>query len=63
MQEKINKLMNEYNISFRELADKLKVSNKTLTRKINGSTDWTYAEIIILTELFKIEDPQSYFFD
>lgn len=63
MQQKINILMNEYNISFRELAQKLNVSNQTLTRKINGSTDWTYAEMIIVAELFHIEDPQSFFFD
>ena len=63
MQQKINILLNEYNISFRELAQKLNVSNQTLTRKINGSTDWTYAEIIIVAELFHIEDPQSFFFE
>ena len=63
MQQKINILLNEYNISFRELAQKLNVSNQTLTRKIKGSTDWTYAEIIIIAELFHIEDPQSFFFE
>lgn len=63
MQQKINKLMTEHNITFKQLATKVNVSNQTLTRKINGSTDWTYAEIIILTELFKIEDPQTFFFD
>lgn len=63
MQQKIDELMNEYNISFRELAQKLSVSNQTLTRKMKGSTGWTYTEIIILTELFHIEDPQSFFFE
>ena len=63
MQEKMNKLMIEYKISFRELAQKLKVSNQTLTRKVKGTTEWTYAEIVILTELFHIEDPQSFFYD
>jgi len=63
MQEKINKLMIEYKISFRELAQKLKVSNQTLTRKVKGTTEWTYAEIVSLTELFHIEDPQSFFYD
>ncbi|MHB8127428.1 MAG: helix-turn-helix domain-containing protein [Mobilitalea sp.] len=63
MQEKFNKLMIEYNISFRELAQKLKVSNQTLTRKVKGTTEWTYAEIVILTELFHIENPQSFFYD
>ncbi len=63
MQDKINALMMEYNISFRELAKKLNVSNQTLTRKVKGSTDFTYSEIVILTQLFHIEDPQSFFFD
>jgi plasmid maintenance system antidote protein VapI len=63
MQQKISKLMNDYNISFKDLATKLKVSNQTLTRKMNGSTDWTYTEIIILTELFHIDNPQEFFFD
>lgn len=62
MQQKINKLMNDYNISFKDLATKLKVSNQTLTRKMNGSTDWTYTEIIILAELFHIDKPQDFFF-
>jgi len=63
MQQKITKLMQEHDINFGELAEKLSVAKQTLTRKINGSTDWTYAEIIILTQLFSIEDPQSFFFD
>ncbi len=63
MQQKMNSLMEEYPINFGELAEKLGVSKQTLTRKIKGSTDWTYSEIILLTELFNIEDPQSFFFD
>lgn len=63
MQEKINKLMEEYNIDFGELAKKLKVSKQTLTRKVKGSTDWTYAEMMILSQLFNIEDPEKFFFD
>lgn len=63
MREKINKCMEEYKISFRELAGKLKLDNHTLTRKVTGATDWTFAEIMILAELFHIEDPQSFFYD
>jgi plasmid maintenance system antidote protein VapI len=55
--------MQENNVSFRELAAKLNVSNRTITRKINGSTDWTYEEIMKLTELLNIKDPQSFFYD
>jgi plasmid maintenance system antidote protein VapI len=63
MQQKVSRLIEEHNIHFGELAQKLNVSKQTLTRKLNGSTDWTYAEIVILTELFNIKDPQSFFFD
>ncbi len=63
MQQTINQLMKEQKISFNELAVKLNVNNQTITRKLNGSTDWTYAEIMILTELFHIKDPQSFFFE
>lgn len=62
-QQKIVQLMTEQNISFKEIAAKLKVSNQTITRKINGTTDWTYSEIMILTELFHIKDPKSFFYD
>ena len=62
IQDKLNVLMNEYHISFRELAKKLNISNQTLTRKMLGSTDWTYSEIMILTELFHIDDIQGFFF-
>jgi transcriptional regulator with XRE-family HTH domain len=63
MQEKINKLLIDYQISFQELAKRLNVSNHTLTRKVNGSTEWNYSEIIKMTEIFHIEDPQSFFYD
>jgi hypothetical protein len=63
MQEKISKCMEEYKISFRELSGKLKLDNHTLTRKVTGATDWTFAEMMILAELFHIEDPQSFFYD
>jgi len=63
MSDKMSKFMEEFLIALEELAEKLSISKQTLTRKINGKTDWTYPEIIILTELFHIEDPESFFFD
>lgn len=62
-QQNIIQLMMEQNISFKEIAAKLKVSNQTITRKINGTTDWTYYEIMILTELLNIKDPMNFFYD
>lgn len=55
--------MDEYGITFAELAIKLKLSNHTLTKKFTGSLDWTFSEIIMLSELFHIENPQGFFYD
>ncbi len=63
MQEKLSLLMEEYSITFAELATKLNLSNHTLTKKFTGTLDWTFSEIIILSELFHIENPQSFFYD
>ncbi len=62
MQQKINRLMEEYQITFGELANKLNISKQTLTRKMNGSTDWTYQEMIDLSEIFHIQDPSDFFY-
>ncbi len=62
-QEKINKLMEEYYVGFGELATRLGVSKQTLTRKMKGTTDWTYSEMMLLAQLFNIEDPQAFFFE
>lgn len=63
MQEKINKLMEEYYVTFDELAIRLGVSKQTLTRKLKGLTDWTYPEMALLIQIFNIEDPESFFFN
>lgn len=63
MQEKINKLMEAYYVPFGELATRLGVSKQTLTRKLKGNTDWTYKEIMLLTQIFNIEDPEKFFFE
>lgn len=62
MNEKMNNLMAEHQFTFAQLAEKLGVSKQTLTRKFNGKTEWTYSEMMVLVELLKIEDPQSFFF-
>ncbi len=58
----INTLREENNISFGELAEKLSISKQTLTKKINKTLDWTYQEMLTLTELFHIENPADYFY-
>lgn len=63
MKKDINTLREENNISFGELADKLKVSKQTLTKKMNKTLDWTYQEMLTLTELFDIVDPAEYFYN
>lgn len=62
MQDKMNELMKEYYVTFEELAIRLGVSKQTLTRKFKGTTDWTYPEMMLLTQIFNIEDPQDFFF-
>lgn len=63
MQEKLTLLMEEYMISFSELAIKLNISNHTLTKKFTKALDWTFSEMLILSELFHIKDPHSFFYD
>ena len=62
MQEKINQLMTEFYITFEELATRLGVSKQTLTRKLRGTTDFTYPEMMLLTQIFNIENPEEFFF-
>lgn len=63
MQEKINQLMKDYYVTFDELATRLGVSKQTLTRKLKGTTDWTYKEMMLLTQIFNIQDPNTFFFE
>ena len=62
MQEKLKKLMEEYYVTFEELAIRLGVSKQTLTRKMKGMTDWTYPEMMLLAQIFNIEDVEGFFF-
>ncbi|MEF9958723.1 MAG: helix-turn-helix transcriptional regulator [Niameybacter sp.] len=63
MHDKINELMKEYYVTFEELAVRLGVSKQTLTRKFKGTTDWTYPEMMLLAQIFNIQDPQTFFFE
>lgn len=63
MKKDINMLREEKNITFGELADRLNISKQTLTKKMNKSLDWTYQEMLTLTELFQIVDPAEYFYN
>lgn len=63
MQQKINALMEQYEVSFGLLSEILGVSKQTLTKKVTGEMDWTFPEMEKLIELFQIEDPQSFFFE
>lgn len=61
-QEIWNEKMEQYHITFGQLAEKLGISKQTLTKKVQGKMDWTYPEMMKLVELFEIADPQSFFF-
>ncbi|MDO5293430.1 MAG: helix-turn-helix transcriptional regulator [bacterium] len=62
MRDKINKKMEEYKVSFGDLAKMLNISKQTLTKKVQGEMDWTFPEMEKLMEVFHIEDPQEFFF-
>ncbi|WP_310604255.1 helix-turn-helix domain-containing protein [Anaerosporobacter sp.] len=62
MQEKIAKLLEEYNMTFGDLAENLGISKQTLTKKVQGKLDWTYPEMEKLIKVFQIKDPQEFFF-
>ena len=63
MQQKINALMEQYEVSFGLLSEILGVSKQTLTKKVTGEMDWTFPEMEELIELFQIKDPQNFFFE
>ncbi len=62
MEERINELMKQYYVSFDELAVRLGVSKQTLTRKLKRQTEWTYPEMMLLVQIFNIQDPAEFFF-
>ena len=62
MEERINELMKQYYVSFDELAVRLGVSKQTLTRKLKRQTEWTYPEMMLLVQIFIIQDPAEFFF-
>jgi lambda repressor-like predicted transcriptional regulator len=62
MKEKIEALMKEKGISFSELSTHFTFSKQTLTRKINGTLEWTYTDMMILADVFGIQDVEGFFF-
>jgi lambda repressor-like predicted transcriptional regulator len=63
LKSKIEALMQEKNISFNELSTHFTISKQTLTQKLNGTRDWTFTEMMVLSKLLGIDDPQGFFFD
>ncbi|MGL4343762.1 MAG: hypothetical protein ACRCTE_01055 [Cellulosilyticaceae bacterium] len=59
---RLQELMTLHEINFDTLSRELNVGKRTLTRKFKGETDWTYQEMMILAELFEIEDVEAFFF-
>lgn len=62
MEEKLKSLMEENQISFSQLANSLKISKQTLTKKMLGHLDFTFEEIMTLSNLLKIQDPSTFFY-
>ncbi len=63
MQQRFNQLMEEYYTNFGEIATRLGISKQTLTRKVTGKMDFTYPEMMLLAQIFNIEDPVAFFFN
>jgi len=62
VKEKIEALMIDKQVSFNTLASHFLCSKQTLTKKINGTLEWTYPEMMILGEVLGIEDLTAFFF-
>lgn len=60
---KIEALMQEKGVSFSELSTYFTCSKQTLTRKINGTLEWTYNEMVILSDVLGIVDLADFFFN
>lgn len=61
MNQKIEELMREKSISFNMLHSHFKMSKQTLTKKLNGTLEWTFPELMVLCQVFEIENPESFF--
>lgn len=62
MYEKLVAKMKEQNVTFGDLANQLTVSKQTLTKKMNGTLDFTYEEIMIISKILQISEPIDFFF-
>lgn len=49
-------------ITFGQLAESLGISKQTLTRKLKGTTEWTYPEMMKLVTILGIDNPTDFFF-
>lgn len=60
MKQKIEDLMQQRNMTFQDLASHFTFSKQTLTKKLNGTLEWTFPEIMTLAKVFEIEDVQDF---
>lgn len=62
MYEKLVAKMKEQNVTFGDLANQLTVSKQTLTKKMKGTLDFTYEEIMTISKILQISEPIDFFF-
>lgn len=61
----INKLkgrMREKGYTQANLSRKMGISEQSLNAKINGRSDFTLSEVIIIIEVLELDNPAEYFF-
>lgn len=63
MKNKVQDLLDNKNMKFHDFSKNFTISKQTLTKKLNGTLDWTFEEVLILTKVFEIEDPATFFYN
>ena len=51
---KVKKLMKKNNITIKNLAERMGVTSKTLSRKLNGEQEFCVSEILIIIKVFNL---------
>ena len=57
----LRKVMFEKGVKQIDLAEKLGISQGTLSRKMNNEVEWKWREVLDASRILGIEDPERYF--
>ncbi|WP_273483561.1 helix-turn-helix domain-containing protein [Desulforamulus ruminis] len=59
--KKLKGLMAEHGITIRELSKMMGISQKSLSRKINGQRDWCFDDLIFIARCFGFAEVKEVF--